>query len=309
MNYPRLSDTERLKLLELPSGTSEAVLDTDTYNEIDDQFALTHALLSPEHIDLQAVYAAPYLNKRSSSPGDGMEKSYEEILRILKLCGRPDAGLAFRGSSEFIAAPDTPVVSPAAEDLVKKALQPREKPLYVLTIGAPTNVASAILMEPSIIRNIVVVWLGGAGLDWFNAKGFNLHQDMIATRVLLDSGVPLVHLGMWPVTSHIATTVPEVEHYLRGRNDLANYLADIFKEYVEDLPAQSKVLWDIAATSYLIDPEWVPTALVHSPLVTDSEPMRWASDCSRHLIRDAKFCWRDAIFRDVFAKVCAFQEG
>ena len=56
------------------------VLDTDTYNEIDDQFAVVYALISPE-LDVQAVYAAPFHNNRSSGPGDGMEKSYEEILR------------------------------------------------------------------------------------------------------------------------------------------------------------------------------------------------------------------------------------
>ncbi|MBD3239343.1 MAG: nucleoside hydrolase [Chitinivibrionales bacterium] len=309
MKYPEIPEPQRLTLLTPPSGKTEAVLDTDTYNEIDDQFALTHALLSPEHIDLRAVYAAPYHNQRSTGPGDGMEKSYEEILRILKLCGRSDTEFAFRGSPQFIAEPDTPVVSPAAEDLIKKAQQPRDKPLYVLTIGAPTNVSSAIMMEPDIIKNIVVVWLGGAGLDWFNANGFNLQQDMIATRVLLDSGVPLVHLGMWPVTSHIVTTGAEVEQCLRGKNDLADYLADIFREYVGEELGVSKVLWDLAATAYLIDPGWVPTALIHSPLLTDTDPKRWAIDTGRHFIRDAKYCWRDAIFRDLFAKIAAFQDG
>lgn len=313
MLYPEIAETERVRLLTPPSGKTEVVLDTDTFNEIDDQFALTHALLSPEQIDLLAVYAAPFLNERSDSPGDGMEKSYAEIRRILKLCRRPDEAFAFRGSTEFIPGADQPVVSPAAEDLIKKALQPRDKPLYVLTIGAPTNVSSAILMAPEIIRNIVVVWLGGSGLNWFDADGFNLDQDMIATRVLLDSGVPLVHLGMWPVTTHLATTVPEVEHNLRGRNAVADYLADIFKEAVacephrRDQPGKSRILWDISATAYVINPRWVPTALEHSPLLTDTKPKRWATDPSRHLIRDAKFCDRSAIFGDLFAKIAAFR--
>lgn len=306
MNYPPLPEDERLRLLEPPSGIVAAVLDTDTYNEVDDQFALAHALLSPEQIDLQAVYAAPYLNDRSTSAGDGMEKSYEEILRILKLCGRSDEGFAFRGSPEFTPAIDRPVVSPAAEDLIRKALQPREKPLYVMTIGAPTNVASAIMMAPEIIRNIVVVWLGGAGLNWFHAHGFNLEQDLIATRVLFDSGVPLVHLAMWPVTSHLTTSVPEMEHYLRGRSALADYLLDITIGYMDDTPVRSKELWDLAATAYLINPAWVPTLLVNSPLLTDAKPLRWVVDRERHFIRDAQYCYRDLIFRDVFAKLTAF---
>jgi purine nucleosidase len=308
MLYPTITETERVRLLTPPTGKTEVVLDTDTFNEIDDQFALTHALLSPKSIQLLAVYAAPFLNSNSDSPGDGMYKSYAEIQRILKLCRLPYEAFAFRGSTEFLSVSDQPLVSPAAEDLINKALQPREKPLYVLTIGAPTNVASAILMEPSIIRNIVVVWLGGSGLDWFNADGFNLDQDMIATRVLLDSGVALVHLAMSPVTTHIATTVPEVEHNLRGSNALGDYLADIFHEAVGDQPGRSRILWDLAATSYVINPNWVPTALVHSPMLTDTTPKHWATDPSRHLIRDAKFCDREAIFQDLFAKITAFRE-
>ena len=48
------------------------VLDTDTYNEVDDQFALAHLLLSPDEVEIEAVYAAPFFNDRSSGPADGM---------------------------------------------------------------------------------------------------------------------------------------------------------------------------------------------------------------------------------------------
>ena len=74
MTYPYISDIDRLKRLTLPTEKIRIVLDTDTYNEIDDQFALVYSLLSPEKIDLEAVYAAPFLNKRSTGPGDGYGK-------------------------------------------------------------------------------------------------------------------------------------------------------------------------------------------------------------------------------------------
>ena len=78
-NYPKLSESVRLKLLTPPTGKVRMILDTDTYNEVDDQFALAYAVLSKEKIQLEAVYAAQYLNRRSESPGDGMEKSYHDI--------------------------------------------------------------------------------------------------------------------------------------------------------------------------------------------------------------------------------------
>ncbi|RYF38651.1 MAG: nucleoside hydrolase, partial [Comamonadaceae bacterium] len=42
--------------LALPRGRVQAVLDTDAANEIDDQFALAWALLSPERIEVLGLY-------------------------------------------------------------------------------------------------------------------------------------------------------------------------------------------------------------------------------------------------------------
>lgn len=55
-NYPRLEESFRLERLEPVKGKVRMVLDTDTYNEIDDQFALVYALLSPEKVKVEAVY-------------------------------------------------------------------------------------------------------------------------------------------------------------------------------------------------------------------------------------------------------------
>jgi len=144
-----LSEQERLEKLTAKSGKLRMVLDTDTYNEIDDQFALVHALLSPERLQVEAVYAAPFFNERSKGPEDGMERSYEEIVRLLDLLKVSSEGYAFKGSRGYLPAADEPVESEAARDLVARALV-SEETLYVATIGAPTNVASAILMEPKI---------------------------------------------------------------------------------------------------------------------------------------------------------------
>src|ERR1017187_5341266 len=85
-SYPGDSEQQRVRMLLAPrAAPSRMVLDTDTYNEIDDQFALVHALLAPDRVDVEAIYAAPFANARSQGPEDGMRKSYEEIHRILEL--------------------------------------------------------------------------------------------------------------------------------------------------------------------------------------------------------------------------------
>jgi len=204
MKFRRIPDHELLRRLDPPEGRVRMVLDTDTYNEIDDQFALVYSLLSPERMDVKAIYAAPFTNQRSTGPGDGMEKSYEEILRVLGKMKVPSDGLVHRGSTSYLPDPETPCRSEAAEHLVELALGTDEGPLYVVATGAITKVASAIIMEPEIIEKIVVVWLGGQPLHWPSALEFNLGQDIYASRTIFDCGVPLVQV---PVASHMMTTI------------------------------------------------------------------------------------------------------
>lgn len=300
--YPPVSETQRIEMLKHPkSRPVRMVLDTDTYNEIDDQFAVVYALISPE-LNVQAVYAAPFKNSRSRSPGDGMEKSYEEILRVLSRLDKSPDGLAFKGSTHYLMDMKQPERSPAAMDLVERARKCSPKdPLYVAAVGAITNVGNAILIDPSIINNIVVVWLGGNGHHWPHQREFNFRQDLNASRVIFDSGVPFVQLPCTPIVTHFTTTVPEMERYVGGRGAIGDYLLKIFKEYKKDHFAWSKVLWDMTAVAWLINDQWLPSDLVHSPIVTDN--YTFSFDKSRHLMRSVNFVRRDPIFQDFFTKL------
>lgn len=293
---------ERLAKLAHPSGHIRIVMDTDTYNEIDDQFAVTYALLSPDKIRVEALYAAPFHNDMSNGPADGMEKSYQEILRLLGHLNVRAEGLVFRGSSRYLPGADSPVDSDAARDLVDKALASSvDDPLYVVAIGAPTNVASAILIEPRILDHIVVVWLGGHALNWPDTREFNLYQDVHASRVLLNSGVPLVLVPCMGVTSHLITSLAEIRQSLHGCGAMGDYLIQTFKNCHRDHFGYSRVIWDIGTIAYLLNPDWVPSSIVSSPILNDN--CTWSFDSSRHLIRIANYIHRDDVFRDLFSKV------
>ena len=81
--FDYLTNSERLAMLEPPKGKTDIVIDSDTFNEIDDQYALVYALKSQDKLNIKAIYAAPFVLSQSDSPGEGMQKSYNEILRIL----------------------------------------------------------------------------------------------------------------------------------------------------------------------------------------------------------------------------------
>jgi inosine-uridine nucleoside N-ribohydrolase len=177
----------------------------------------------------------------------------------------------------------------------------------VVAIGAITNVASAILMEPQIVERIVVVWLGGHGLHWPHTREFNLKQDPAAARVILNSGVPLVLIPCMGVTSHLFSTVPEIERYVQGQGAIGDYLAETFKSYSQDHFAWSKEIWDLAPIGYLLNAEWTPSSLVPSPILADD--ITWQFDADRHPIRCARFVDRDPILRDLFLKLKARAHG
>ena len=300
-----LTTAQRLTLLECPKGKVDMVLDTDAYNEIDDQFAISYALGAKEKLNLLALYAAPFLNARSQSPLDGMEKSYEEILKLLKLAGEHTP--VFKGSDTYLPNETTPVESPAARDLAARAMAySPEKPLYVVAIGAITNVASALLMQPEIADRIVVVWLGGHAIDWPDTKEFNMKQDVASARVVVGSGAPLVMLPCMGVVSAFTSTGPELTHWLKGKNALSDYLVEQTVDEANTYAAGrvwSRVIWDVTAVSWLLNDtgKLMQDRLIPTPIPEYDH--HYGFDPRRPLCKYVYHIARDALLGDLFAKV------
>ena len=300
-----LTHEQRLALLETPRGIVDAVIDTDAYNEIDDQFAISYALRSPERLKVQALYAAPFLNHRSVSPEDGMVKSEKEIHKLLALLGEERE--VYAGSRTYLPDENTPVISPAAEDLSRRAMAySPEKPLYVVALGAITNVASALLLNPAIADRIVVVWLGGHSLEWPDNREFNMQQDVAAARVVYGSGAPLVMLPCFGVVNTFTTTGPELDHWLRGKNALCDYLVQNTVEEAESYArgqAWSRVIWDVTAVAWLLNDG---CRFMADRLISTPEPQydhRWRMTDSAPLCRYVFTIHRDHLFTDLFGKL------
>lgn len=297
---------EILARLEWPEEPVDLVLDTDTFNEIDDQFALVYTLLSPGRINLQAVTAAPFHNDRSSGPGDGMEKSHEEILRILEFMSVPAEGLAYRGATQWVEETGGPALSDASNKIIELARAHDERPLYVAAIGAITNVASALMAAPDIAKNIVVLWLGGHPTHWPNAFEFNMQGDPAASRHVLDCGVPLMLFPCALVAEKLTTTLPEMKAYADGKGRIGSYLYEIFAAYDPERlqrPGGSKVIWDLAPIAWVNNGSWCRSAVVASPVLTDE--LTWSLDPTRHPIREVVDIRRDEVYGDFFAKLAA----
>ena len=295
-----------LETLVSKKGIVKVILDTDTYNEIDDQFALVQMLFSKKRMDVLSINAAPFsMNNRSDDPQKGMELSYDEIFRLLEKINFKKNNFVFKGSTKYVGFEKKPIISPAADNIIETALKCSENdPLYVIAIGAITNVASAILKEPEIINKIVVVWLGGNALYWPENNEFNLKQDIGGAQVLFDSGVSLVLVPCKGVTSHLISTVPEIEKYIEPRGEIGKFLAVRFKEYNNNHKGWSKEIWDMAAISWVLNEEWAQTNIAPSPILLDDKS--WAFNEKRHPIKIVYEIKRDLIFQDFIQKLEIF---
>lgn len=361
--FPKLSAEEYDWILRLPTGRVRCVIDTDTRNEIDDQFALAWAFLSQDALQIEGIYAAPYsfrnrldelrqadqiragngtdpqLVKRYAgqldrlqakgvdiytdaqidpqqvtmvTPAVGMEKSYQEILLVCEKMKIDLADKVYRGSDRYLESWDQPVHSDTVDHLIDtaKTASP-DDPLYIAAIGAPTNVASALLLAPEIIRNIVVTWTAGypTTVTGFMQESFNMEQDMLASQLLFDSGVPLVYLPGFHVGAQLTLCLTEVEAWVKGKGEIGDYLRWLFTnnphypfQGIDDYFARTWIIWDLINFAWMMQPDWVPSFMTTAPYLTDDR--KWERTAqTRHPMREGLDINRDAIFRDFFTKL------
>ena len=300
MNYE-----QRIKNLSVPEGKIDVIIDTDTYNEIDDQFAVSYLLKSSDKLNTKAIYAAPFLNANSISPADGMEKSYNDILKLLDLA--EEKVDVFKGSDSFLKNETTPVVSAAAKDLAERVKNySPSNPLYIVAIGAITNIASAILLNPEVAENTVVVWLGGHALHYHDTKEFNMYQDVAAARVIAQSGVPYVMLPCCGVVSSFTISEPELTAWFIGQNKLADYLArntiEEAKKYATT-KVWTRCIWDVTAVAWLLNDNerFMKSRIVPTPIPTYDN--YYAVNNNGLPMRYVYYIERDTLMNDLINKL------
>ena len=227
-------------------------------------------------------------------------------MSVYDACGVPSAQRVFRGAPSYMTEAQTPVATDAARTIIDLA-KSGDGPLYIAALGCVTNIASAILMAPEIIRDIVVVWTSGypSAAPHCNRPSLNMVQDLHASRLLFDCGVPHVYLPGYHVGAQLKISLPEMERFVRGRGAIGDYLYHLFTHNplhrmfaLEDTARRTWVIWDIINIAWLINPDWVPTYMTTSPKL-DAE-LYWRKDRARHMMREAFDVQRDEIFLNLY---------
>lgn len=172
------------QLYEVPRNKQvRIIIDTDAYAEGDDQYAIVHALLTPK-FHICGIVAAHCMRPNS------MNDSYNEIKKVLKLMELEADIPVYKGSEEAIKAKNQLIVSEGSKFIIEEANKSDDRPLFILNMGAVTNLATALSIDSTIADKMIAVWIGGGSYPKGNRE-FNSGNDIKAANILLSSTIEL----------------------------------------------------------------------------------------------------------------------
>lgn len=282
------------------------IVDTDAKNEADDQFAIVQALLSPkfEHVGLIAAHFG------QDRCRDSMMQSYHELETIFELMDFPAENMIYKGAEMAIPDKQTPVASEGAELIIREAMKEDDRPLYVIFLGAITDLASAYLMEPRIAKRLTAIWIGG-GRYPNGGPEFNLGNDIHGANVVFASPIEL-----WQVPKNVYEMMPvslaELDYKVAPCGKIGRYLLNQLNEHAhEEGPRKSVfrtgetwVLGDNPAVGLLLYEHRFEYDWVQAPMITSD--MSYVHTGLNRPIRVYKSIDSRLILDDMYAKLALF---
>lgn len=275
------------------------ILDTDTYNECDDQFALSYMLKSQDVFNIEAITVAPFSHKsKNVTAGESQELSYNEILKICNWLNFDTTNKVFKGSTDYLQNGYNGE-NEAVNKIIEIAL--KNEKTHILAIGAITNIALAIKKEPKIIDKIEVIWLGGHSLLQEENRESNFRQDVEAVRIVFESKVKLTVIPCKNVASNLQTSIYELNHHLKDKSELCNYLISRFYNDGYHGNQERRIIWDISVIAYMINKKWFTSKEISCPNI--KEDTSYEITTNRNNITMVTYIDANSVYNDLFEKL------
>jgi purine nucleosidase len=238
----------------------QVVIDSDAKNEIDDQWAIALAILSPERFAIEGFVGAHY-DAAWGGP-ESVEKSVREIELLLDLAGMTGHWPVKHGSHPM-QYQNVPSASEGVDFIIERAMAGSpEDPLWVVGLGAATNMASAFLKEPGIVDRVIVFW--HFRTRWpEKCYNHNVFGDVRAARLIFHSPLSFV---LFDTGTYLTCPMEESERLVKPCGELGKYL----HEYRHNAPWMAhpkKGFFDLGDIAALVDPDLACWEVTECPKV------------------------------------------
>lgn len=264
------------------------IIDADTGNEVDDLYAVVRGLIEPswEVIGLNATQ----WQTSHWATDKTMEDSHrlnDILLAYLKI---GDVASNRGGHDRLYDWGNKSQTSAASMFIVNEARKTQEGKLNVIALGSLTNVASAILDDPTITDKIRLYWLGTTydfEQDAMKNTDFNSVMDIQAVDVVLNSDLEL-HIIPGNVSGKMKFYWEETIEKFRGKFELTDYLIDRWYNHM-DAGLRSRTIWDLALIQAIIFPDWAEEVKIHTSKERGNREIWMYKDIDAKKMRDEFF--------------------
>lgn len=281
------------------------IINADTKNEVDDQYAIVQALLT-ESFDLRGIIPTHFGQKKSKT---SQKDSYDETMLLLDLMNMVDSVRVENGGTHALIDETTPVESKGARLIIEEAMKEDAGALYIAFLGPLTDMASALLLEPEIAKkDIKVIWIGGR--DW--PKGgweYNLGNDISAANVIFKSD-----LEVWQVPRNVYRMMPvsfaELTQRVKPHGEIGRYLVDNLIEFNNEWtsrPTEYRILGDSPAIGLMLFDDCGRYSMKSAPEIDGD--MNYVHTGKNRPIRVYKNIDARFILEDLYAKLAQFNKA
>lgn len=239
---------------------NKIIIDTDIGDDIDDALAIGFALKldALDELDVLGITTVYKNTKlRAKIACKLLETANREDIPVYIGCEQP---LNMDIDSTEVPCQYTEEVcnytpkDGAVQFIIDSCIANKEQ-VDIVCIGTLTNMARAILQEPSIVNSVKrIILMGGAYT--FHSIEYNIICDPEAAKVVFESGARIIAVGI-DVTQKCKLSDEQVTIFSKSNDPLNRFIAELIKLYEAKHLDWPVYLHDPLALSVIVKPEFL----------------------------------------------------
>lgn len=243
-----------------------AIIDADSGNGVSDLFVIARALADPK-FDVVGLTSAQW-NQHPQAAESTVTISQQMNDTLLYLFGRNDIPHP-KGAEKMISNWDVPTFeyTPAADFIVQKAHDAsKDKKLNIITLGALTNIATAILIDSTIVPKLRVYASAmqfNTDTKVWNKNEFNARNDLDALDLILNTKDLEIHIMPLNCSGIFDLDASETTDLMENRGAPWNFL--IYKWKETSVNSTMPLIWNIALIEAILKPNDIKEEKVNTP--------------------------------------------